>query len=521
MIYSLYKTSLFRKDIYGIILCFFITLLQYVCFYALLREHRCLHFISLFGIIFLCFFVKIPNTIKYFYFTIYTIILFFGFVFFNFGRAFTLYDVCAFLDSDIIESLSFFIEYKYCLFILILVGTFIYMSKPFEYKFKKSYTLIAICLFITPYNNICYIIYKGNKLRNHELNRFYSDREDAKRYLESIDFKINNKNYNIIVVIGESANRNYMSSFGYSNSVTTPELDRAEWIKFPFAVSYDTMTSSCVPISLSYANSYNNKNFTNSFSVIDVLNKLGVETYWISNQSKYGSPFIRILGESCKITNFINSDISITDLSKFDYSAINDGNIPELFNQYFINRDKNKTNVFFIHLYGSHFPYRLRYTDEYEKSNHNTIDEYISSIKFTDMVLSKIKNIIKQEKNSPCVIIYYSDHGEDIGKPRSLNIKDFNRNMVEIPFAVYLSDKFKIIHREKFKNIEKNKNNIFTNDLIYNVILDSLDVTTSHTHNNIYNIFCNEFYINKPLTLHREINILKQNNKLIYIKKTQ
>ena len=62
MIYSLYKTSLFRKDIYGIILCFFITLLQYVCFYALLREHSCLHFISLFGIIFLCFFVKIPNT---------------------------------------------------------------------------------------------------------------------------------------------------------------------------------------------------------------------------------------------------------------------------------------------------------------------------------------------------------------------------------------------------------------------------------------------------------------------------
>ena len=155
---------------------------------------------------------------------------------------------------------------------------------------------------------------------------------------------------------------------------------------------------------MSYANSYNNKNFTNSFSVIDVLNKLGVETYWISNQSKYGSPFIRILGESCKITNFINSDISITDLSKFDYSAINDGNIPELFNQYFINRDKNKTNVFFIHLYGSHFPYRLRYTDEYEKSNHNTIDEYISSIKFTDMVLSKIKNIIKQEKNSEALV---------------------------------------------------------------------------------------------------------------------
>ena len=513
------RERMLHKDIYRFIFCFFITLIQYLCFFFILRELNYGYFISLFGINFLCLFIKIPNIFLYSYLLIYTVVLFFGTIFLKFGRAFNSSDVCAFLDSEIIESISFIIEYKYCLLIFIPIIIIIYISKYFKSEFRKIYLIITLCIFINPYNKIVHIIYEGFDSRSNELKNFYSKREFVKRDLDSVDFKMNNNNNTIVVIIGESANRNYMSSFGYSGSVTTPELDKTEWVKFPFAVSYDTMTSSCVPASLSYANSYNNKKITESFSIVDVLNKLDADTYWISNQSKYGSPLIRILGDSCKKTVFMNSNIAIKDLSKLDYSSINDGNIPEVFSRYFINRNKNKTNIFFIHLYGSHFPYSLRYTDDYKKNNHNTIEEYISSIMFTDMILSKIRHTVDQEEKSPCAIIYYSDHGEDVGKPRSLKVEDFNHNMVEIPFAIYFSNKFKIDNNEKIINIEKNKNNIFTNDLIYNTITGLLNITKDHTEDDIYDISCDKFNIKNPLTLHKKIIITKDNNNLQYKEK--
>ena len=97
----------------------------------------------------------------------------------------------------------------------------------------------------------------------------------------------------ILLVIGESASRDYMKAFNKDYKYnTTPWLDqmaqRKNFILFPNAFSILPHTVTAVSNAMTEINQYNNKKFYESCSIIDIAHKAGYKVHWYSNQGHLG-----------------------------------------------------------------------------------------------------------------------------------------------------------------------------------------------------------------------------------------
>ncbi len=96
----------------------------------------------------------------------------------------------------------------------------------------------------------------------------------------------------IIMVIGESASRDYMSAFTDYPDETTPWLSEKKhdphFILFPHSYAVVAHTVSVLERALTEFNQYNDKQFYTSCSIIDIAHKAGYTTHWYSNQGHLG-----------------------------------------------------------------------------------------------------------------------------------------------------------------------------------------------------------------------------------------
>ena len=93
-----------------------------------------------------------------------------------------------------------------------------------------------------------------------------------------------------------------------------------------------------------------------------------------------------------------------------------------------------------------------------------------------------IEKIISTFKDEETVIIYISDHGEEVYDFRNFagHAEDNgSRYMIEIPFLIYVSDKFKINYPETVKRIEDSVDKPYMTDDLINTILDIAEIKTS------------------------------------------
>ncbi len=134
-----------------------------------------------------------------------------------------------------------------------------------------------------------------------------------------------------------------------------------------------------------------------------------------------------------------------------------------------------------IHLMGSHATYYNRYPREFDRfgagdvrasRGRQAIAEYANSILYTDFVLGEI---IKRFANSDSVVIYFSDHAEDVydtgDKPLRLDANP-TRFMVEIPFMVYASDEFIAKHPQIHARLKAATSEPFMSDDLMHTIID-------------------------------------------------
>ena len=105
--------------------------------------------------------------------------------------------------------------------------------------------------------------------------------------------------------------------------------------------------------------------------------------------------------------------------------------------------------------------------------------EYDTAVRYNDSIINEI---IKRFKDKNAIIIYTSDHGEDV---MEINKKiaghsdiDINRRTVEIPMLVYLSKKFQVAYPSITKRIRMSANRPFMTDDMIQSILDIIQVTT-------------------------------------------
>ena len=239
----------------------------------------------------------------------------------------------------------------------------------------------------------------------------------------------NKKRKNVYIVnIGESARKDKFHLYGYKYDTT---YNTTGIFALDGAISPSIQTRLSVPRILSM--NTDEANYNPNLNIIDLANTAGLETYWISNQSKNGiheTP-ISVIAEKSDYIYFAN----------LDYSNAKPDNIllPEI--EKILSKKTDKTKVIFINTMGSHANFCDRTPENYKKiktERNKLLDCYDNSILYGFDFLVSVRDMIKKEGLSYSMF-YFSDHGLVESKSSPFLIHGatddiFTPKAVEIPF---------------------------------------------------------------------------------------
>lgn len=306
-------------------------------------------------------------------------------------------------------------------------------------------------------------------------------------YIKDINFTKAPKDkqiQNIILIIGESAQRNLMQIYGYYLP-NTPNFARLSAEKPNNLFIFDNVISTQVTTfeSLSQVLSFANQDDIQTpwyryLNLIDTMKLGGYKSIVISNQEQFS------LWSKATTTIFSRSDeLHWTSSSKAGNSLDTmkpDGAILPILDEVLSAQDKDKSLFISLHLMGNHIHYFNRYPKEFERfkaqdirstRGKQTLAQNANAIFYTDFVLDEI---IKRFANSDSIVLYISDHGDDVfdtGNAPLRTDSKITRFMLEIPFVVYVSDEFRAKHPEIYARIKNaTKKPFMIDDLIHAII---------------------------------------------------
>lgn len=369
------------------------------------------------------------------------------------------------------------------IFIIILLADLTYDSLKIPSIYNLS-TLISTTVFLTIY---LWNTKKGVFIRTGFIELVLDVRDfihQTKKYktnlsLRLADLHVNSKINNIngetyILVIGESASRDYMKAFSNYEYNTTPWLESLKQEKnlilFPNAYACKDQTVPALENALTEANQYNDKKFYKSCSIIDIAREAGYKTYWFSNQSHIGCA-------DTPVTLVANT----ADVAEWTKLHLNQIQYDETLIQYLDRVNPTEKNFVVIHLKGSHFNFINRYPQTFAKfsqpNKYDLIPNYLDSIAYTDYILKSIKEYAEEHFNLQSMI-YFADHATIPDKRRSPAFGGFAT--VRIPLFTFLSNKYIDNHPNVFNALKENQDKCWTNDLAYELICGILDVQSNH-----------------------------------------
>lgn len=279
----------------------------------------------------------------------------------------------------------------------------------------------------------------------------------------------------ILLIIGESASRDYMKAFNKDYKYdTTPWLDkmaqRKNFILFPNAFSILPHTVTAVSNAMTEINQYNDKKFYESCSIIDIAHKAGYKVHWYSNQGHLGCA-------DTPVTLIANT----ADVAKWTKQELNQVQYDESLLPYLEELDAEKNNFLVVHLKGNHFNFLNRFPESFTKfgtpGKYDLEVNYANSIAYTDYVLEQIFNYAKDNLNLQAMV-YFSDHATVPDKRRSPNFEGLAS--VRIPFFTYFADEYIAQHQEVYDTLKKHENFYWTNDLAYELLCSIFDIESNH-----------------------------------------
>jgi len=279
----------------------------------------------------------------------------------------------------------------------------------------------------------------------------------------------------IIMVIGESANRDFMSAFTPLDRETTPWLSEAgrsdNMILFPNAYSCAMVTVNSLKRALTESNQYNGKDFLDSVSIVDIAHKLGYKVHWYSNQGHLGSfdTPVTLVADTADVARWTDQQ-----LNKVPYDETLLGFLDEI--------DPAANNFVVVHLKGSHFNFANRYPAGKTQwmpapGEDANVVNYLNSIHYTDEVLRRIYEYGVARLNLEAMV-YFSDHATIPDRTRTPGFMGFG--MTRIPLFVWLSDRYRRLHPRRDKALHSNAMKFFTNDLAYELMCGLFDVRSDN-----------------------------------------
>lgn len=328
------------------------------------------------------------------------------------------------------------------------------------YSFGNAFPQTGI---MTLFNNVHNYFVAVDKFKEYHIKNF----ENLHVEKPSVSFS---KPSTIIMVIGESASRTFMSAYSNTKNNTTPwlksKINNSNFILFSNGYASKTNTVKALERALTEKNQYNNKEFNQSITIIDIAKKAGYYTTWLSNQGTIDSSDtpITLVGRTADTAKWTNEDPTTV---QYDGSLL----------KYLKDIDNTKNNFIVIHFMGSHDNYQNRYPAEFAKWGNPEINEpilnYDNSLYYSDYVLSEIYKYAKTNLNLQAMV-YFSDHGTVPDWKRHPDKNPFTS--LRIPLFVYLSDEYKNLYPDTTKTLIANKDKYFTNDLIYDMMCGILNI---------------------------------------------
>lgn len=290
---------------------------------------------------------------------------------------------------------------------------------------------------------------------------------------------------NIILIIGESLQRGHMSLYGYGVK-NTPLLEGLEasgnLIKFSDTISPYGTTNQVLMRLLNFSDyeSERKRAWFRNLSIIDMFKLSGYRTFWISNQEAFGAHALS--AKSAADRADAESFLSKSNL----YETVRikpDGVLLPLINQ--AKTEQSERNFYVIHLIGSHMDYSLRYPEGFGKfsaadvkakltsKQKDVVAYYDNSVLYNDFVINEIFKIFSGDDS---LIVYLSDHGENLYENGRLGHGMESRFTYEIPLLFIGSREFLSDHAKLWQRLAAAKDKPFMSDDLAHLLADIIGV---------------------------------------------
>ncbi|WP_044419345.1 phosphoethanolamine transferase CptA [Halarcobacter anaerophilus] len=342
--------------------------------------------------------------------------------------------------------------------------------------------------------------------------------------LKNLEDKYKDEDTTLVLVIGESTNRNRMSLYGYKRD-TTPRLQKLkkDLVLFDNVYSPRPYTIEVLQQALTFADEENPDLYLDKPNLINIMKQAGYETFWITNQQTQTkrNTMLTTFSQMCDHQVYLNNN-------RKQNSAAYDGAVLKPFEDV-LNNDMHKKRFIVVHLLGTHNRYKYRYPKEFAifdskgkleglNSEQKTLyNEYDNAVYYNDYVVSKLIETIKNHNESNIAMLYLSDHGEEVfdnvfEKRLGRNENNPTKAMYTIPFMVYQNEKWKSTIGN---NIAKNANHrlysssnlIYTFSDLAGIYFDDFDASKSIINKNFYQY---SVYIGDPYSKNKLRDLTKK-----------
>ena len=266
----------------------------------------------------------------------------------------------------------------------------------------------------------------------------------------------------LVLVIGESTNRQHMSLYGYKRS-TTPELDamRDKLTVFNNVVAPRPYTIEALQQVLTFADQENPDLYLTQPSLMNLMKQAGYKSYWITNQQTMTkrNTMLTTFSKHTDKQFYLNN-------SRAQNSRQYDDNVLEPFKQVLQEPEPRKFIV--VHLLGTHMKYEYRYPPEYDRFTDRSgapdwltnaqlavYNSYDNAVLYNDFVVSSlIKELSATQPDG--LLLYFSDHGEDVFDSPGHKVLGRNEGrptlpMYTIPFILWTSEKWQANHPQDYQ----------------------------------------------------------------------
>jgi heptose-I-phosphate ethanolaminephosphotransferase len=279
--------------------------------------------------------------------------------------------------------------------------------------------------------------------------------------LHNLKDSMANQPATLVLVIGESTNRQRMSLYGYPRQ-TTPELDKLkdQLSVFDNVITPRPYTIEALQQVLTFADEDNPELYLSTPSLVSMMKQAGYKTFWITNQQTMTkrNTMLTTFSEQADEQVYLNNN-------RNQNAAQYDGDVIEPFNKALADAAPRKLIV--VHLLGTHMSYQYRYPSTFDKFKDRngvpagvrddqlpTYNSYDNAVLYNDFVVSSlIKDYAKTDPNG--FLLYLSDHGEDVFDSAGHSTLGRNENkptapMYTIPFMAWASPKWRETHDWSF-----------------------------------------------------------------------